>query len=475
MLEEKGVNILMVSLAYQGHLNPMLKFAKCLISKGINVTIATTENGGPLLLKHATTTTSDASNNSKIKLEFFSDGLTIGFDRMATTEKMIKTIQEEGAKNLSTLITNLTKVQNQNFSCVIISPFVPWAVDVISEHGIPCAMLWIQASTLYSIYCRYFNNTDSFPCLDDPNEKVKLPGLPEFEVKYLPSFLLPSSSPYYRQVFVDIYQALGKVKWVLGTSFYEIEEEIVKSMDSLTPIYPIGPLVSPFILGEREISDVSVDMWNAEDSCMDWLNKKSPKTVIYISFGSLIVLSQKQMDNIAKALKNYNKDFLWVVKPPDGEARKKGGAGELSAEFLKETEGKGLAVKWCNQEKVLMHPAVGCFVSHCGWNSILETLVAGVPVVACPYWTDQPTNAMLVTNVFKNGVNVNYGKDGVASTEEIEKCIWDVMEGPSSGEIKKRVVEIKESARKTLQEGGSSNENINRFLNELIVGNQARV
>jgi UDP-glucose:(indol-3-yl)acetate beta-D-glucosyltransferase len=108
-------------------------------------------------------------------------------------------------------------------------------------------------------------------------------------------------------------KALDKVEWVLGSSFFEIEEEIVKSMDSLTPIYPIGPLVSPFLLGEKEISNVSVDMCNAEDSCIDWLDNKPNSSVIYISFGSLTVLSKNQMDNIATALKNSNKSFCWLL------------------------------------------------------------------------------------------------------------------------------------------------------------------
>ncbi|MCI20206.1 UDP-glycosyltransferase 84B2-like, partial [Trifolium medium] len=82
-----------------------------------------------------------------------------------------------------------------------------------------------------------------------------------------------------------------------------------------------------------------------------------------------------------------------------------------------------------------------------------ETLVNGVPVIGWPSWTDQPTNAKLIESVFKNGVKVNYGEDGVASVEEIERCIRDVMEGPNAAEIKKRAMEIRESARKALEEG----------------------
>ncbi|XP_045831412.1 UDP-glycosyltransferase 84B2-like [Trifolium pratense] len=449
----------MVTMSLQGHINPMLNFAKRLISKGVHVTIATTEDGRSSMLKNK-----DA-NSSEIKLEFFSDGLSIDFDR-SDTKTLLNTIQEKGRKNLSNLITNLTK--NQTFSCAIVNPFVPWAIDVIAEHEIPCALLWIQASACYSIYYRYFKNIDSFPKFDDPNEKVELPGLPLLEVRDLPSFILPSYPLHFKELLADLYKALDKVKWVLGASFYEIEEEIVKSMDSLTPIYPIGPLVPPFLLGEKEISDVNVDLWNAEDSCLEWLDNKPDSSVIYISFGSLVVLSKKQMNNIAITLKNSNKNFLWVVKPANnGGYEKEDAAYELPEEFLKETEGRGLVVKWCAQQKVLMHPAVACFISHCGWNSTLETLVNGVPVIGWPSWTDQPTNAKLIENVFKNGVKVKYGEDGVASVEEIERCIRDVMEGPNAAEIKKKAMEIKESARKALEEGGNSSKNLNQFISEI--------
>ncbi|KEH31500.1 UDP-glucosyltransferase family protein [Medicago truncatula] len=467
--EKTNINILMVSMALQGHVNPMLNFAKRLISKGVNVTIATTEDGRDRMLKHIDKNSSD----SGIKLEFFSDGLSVDFDR-SDTKTLVKTIQEKGSKNLSDLITNLTK--NETFSCAIVNPFVPWAIDVVAEHEIPCALLWIQASALYSIYYHYFNVTDSFPSLEDLNEKVQLPGLPILEVRDLPSMILPSSPLHFKEMMDDLYKRLNNVKWVLGASFFEIEEEIVKSMDSLTPIYPIGPLVSPFLLGEKEISNVSVDMWNAEDACIGWLDNKPNSSVIYISFGSLVVLSQTQMNNIVTALKNSNKNFLWVVKPANnGGYETKDAAYELPKEFLKETEGRGLVVKWCAQEKVLMHPAVACFLSHCGWNSTLETLITGVPVIGWPSWTDQPTNAMLIQNVFRNGVKVKYGEDGVASVEEIERCIREVLEGPHAGEIKKRATEIKELARKTLQEGGSSSKNFNKFISELVVKNDPRV
>ncbi|OIV93777.1 hypothetical protein TanjilG_07680 [Lupinus angustifolius] len=428
MAKEIIVEVLMVTLPFQGHLKPMLNLGKHLVSKGVHVTLATTEEGRHRMKQNI--------QNSKVQFEFFSDGLSLDFDR-SNGDTYIKSLNVQGSKNLSTLLTSLTKVHN--YFCVIVNPFVLFAIDVITHHGIPCAMLWIQASALYSIYYHYYKNIDSFPNLEDSKEKVHLPSFPAFDVRDLPSFMLPSGPPHYNVYMNDLFQAFDKLKWVLGTSFYEIEEEILKSMDSVKSIYPIGPLVSPFLLGEKETYDFRADMWNAEDSCIEWLDSKPPSSVIYVSFGSITVLSQQHMNNLATALKNSNKSFLWVIRPHDSN-----NASELPREILEDTKGRGLVVKWSSQDKVLMHPVVACFISHCGWNSTMEAMVTGVPIICYPDWTDQRTNAMLIENVFQNGVNLKRGEDMVASTEEIERCIREVMEGSSALKIKKRAMEIKE-------------------------------
>ncbi|KAF7809874.1 UDP-glycosyltransferase 84B2-like [Senna tora] len=465
--EEKS-SVLMVSMAFQGHMNPMLRLAKILNSKGVRVTLATTEAVRHRMLKYNSNSTinniNSDNNPNQIELAFFSDGLSPDFDRVTYAEEFFLSLEAQGPTNLSSLIGNLSR---NDFSCMIINPFMPWAIDVAHKLGIPCAILWIQASAVYSIYYRYYKSINRFPNLEDPNGIVQLPGIPSLEVRELPSFMLPSSPPFIRTMLENIFESIDKVRWVFATSFDDFEEEIVKSMDSLIPIRSIGPLVSPFMLGQKETNDLSVDMWGVDESCMGWLDEKPNSSVIYVSFGSIIVLTQNQMDNIAMALKNSNKAFLWVIQ----ESNPSGGS--LSREFLEETKGRGMVVNWCPQEKVLMHPSIGCFVTHCGWNSMIEAVVAGLPMVAYPKWSDQAINTKLCISVFENGVRVNCGEDGVARAEEVERCIREVMEGPKGVEMKKKAMKMKEDARKAIEEGGSSNRNINMFISELInnVGN----
>lgn len=117
-----------------------------------------------------------------------------------------------------------------------------------------------------------------------------------------------------------------------------------------------------------------------------------------------------------------------------------------------------------------MHKAVACFMTHGGWNSALETVVWGVPVIVYPEWTDQPTNAKLLSDVFKVGVRVRINgdeEDGVVTTKEVERCIEEVINGPRAAEMKKRAMELKEAANKALEVGGSSDQNINEFINNI--------
>ncbi|VVA17252.1 PREDICTED: UDP-glycosyltransferase [Prunus dulcis] len=462
--DKEEIRVLLV-VALQAHMNPMLKFARCLASKGVFITLAMTETARDTLLNFNTFTT----QNPKINLEFFSDGLTAEFNREKGGEALT-TLQISGSKNLSNLIKNLTFVKKLTISCIIFNPFVPWVADVAAELGIPCALLWNQSCATFSILYRYSKKINPFdPNFEmNPSEILGCPGIPNLEVNDLPSTILPSTPFHFKKLISDSVQSSEKASWVLGNSFYELEKDIIDSMESLIPIRPIGPLVSSFILGRTEEDDnntLHIDMWEAEESCIEWLNKQPISSVIYASFGRVTVLSQIQIDNIAMALKTSKRPFLWVLKAPTEGSKMK--LGELPSGFLEETRERGMVVNWCSQEKVLMHKAVACFMTHGGWSSTLETVASGVPVVVYPEWTDQPTNAKLLADVFRVGVRIRVGEDGIAGSEEMGRCIEEVVDGPRAKEMKKRALELKEAAKKAVEDGGSSDLNINQFIREI--------
>ncbi|PSS19238.1 UDP-glycosyltransferase [Actinidia chinensis var. chinensis] len=470
MENKEETHVLMVAFSSQGHINPMLRLAKRLISRGLHVTLATTDVARHRMLSSssATSTAVAAGSVAGIRLEFFSDGFALDYDRKANLDLFMDSFSRVGPKNLSSIIYN----QNSKFKCIITNPFVPWAADVAEEHGIPCALLWIQPCALYSIYYRFYNSLDPFPNIKNPNSWVELPGLPIMKTEDLPTFVLPSNPlGSITKLFSDLLQNVKKFKWVLANSFEELENDVIGSMSGTHPVRAIGPLVPPELLGEDRAVDAGIEMWKSADDCIDWLDQRENCSVIYVSFGSIAVLSEKQMGAIATALRNSKRPFLWVVKPPDYKAEDGGGWREM-LEIFEEIKAQGLIVPWSPQIKVLMHPSVGCFLSHCGWNSTLETIAAGVPVVAYPQWSDQPTNAKLLENVWRVGVRVSSDPDGVVTGAEVERCIEAVMSGPSAAEFRKNAAELKVAARGAVAGGGSSNRNIQMFVDEIIGGSR---
>lgn len=150
------------------------------------------------------------------------------------------------------------------------------------------------------------------------------------------------------QVFFESMKNIHKLRWVLANSFYELEEEAINSMSKFVMIKTVGPLVPSTLLGkdhEDRGEFVGINMWKADDRCIEWLNQKGPNSVIYVSFGSLVVLSKTQMESIATTLRRSKRPFLWVVKPSDYPVPE--GAGEFPDGFLDETKEQGLVVPWC--------------------------------------------------------------------------------------------------------------------------------
>nr|POE46559.1 udp-glycosyltransferase 74e2 [Quercus suber] len=155
--------------------------------------------------------------------------------------------------------------------------------------------------------------------------------------------------------------------------------------------------------------------------------------------------------------------YMETLKVPKPE-----GEEELPSAFLEETKDRGHIVTWCPQTKVLAHPSIACFLTHCGWSSLLESIAIGVPMIAYPQWTDQPTNAKLIAEVVNMGVRLKPGSDGFVATMDVERCIEQIMTGPRSKEFKKNVAEFERAARVAVADGGSSDRNIQDFVNEII-------
>ncbi|XP_021834106.1 UDP-glycosyltransferase 74E2-like [Prunus avium] len=223
------------------------------------------------------------------------------------------------------------------------------------------------------------------------------------------------------------------------------KQEAVDWMAKFWPLRTIGPTIPSMYLDKRHEEDKEYG-----------LSLLKP----YVSFGSVAKLGEEKVEELCLGLRRSKHYFLWVVRASESAKLPKG--------FAEETSEKGLVVSWCPQLEVLAHEAVGCFVTHCGWNSTLEALSLGVPMVAVPQWVDQSTNAKFIMDVWKIGLKAQADEKGIVRGEEIAHCVTEILEGERGKEIRKNVLKWKALAKSAVDEGGSSDKNIDEFIAKLV-------
>lgn len=452
-------HVLLVTFPVQGHMNPAIQFAKRLVRLRVHVTLATS------VYLHRRIFSKKSVNGFSVAA--FSDGYDDGFNpNEMDPEHYLSELRRCGSESLTNLIVSNAK-EGRPFTYLVYTLLLPWAAEVAHGFHIPTALLWIQPATVLDIYYYYFHNQGDYiknkiKENDDPSCCLELPGLPSFTSRDLPSFVSDSNMYSYLTLkFQEQLQALDQETnpRVFVNTFEALEAEALRAVDRFNMI-AIGPLVPSALSDGKDPSDTSfgADLFDSSNDYKEWLDSKSESSVIYVSFGSISVLSKKQKQEIGLALLDCGRPFLWVIREQDKKEEEKMSCAE-------ELEEKGKIVKWCNQVEILSHSSVGCFVTHCGWNSSLESLVCGVPVVAFPQWTDQNTNAKLIEDVWKTGLRVEVDKEeGIVKSEEIRRCLEAVI---GNQEIRSNSKKWKELARGATKEGGSSDKNLKAFVAEI--------
>uniref|UniRef100_A0A0C9RJQ7 Glycosyltransferase n=1 Tax=Wollemia nobilis TaxID=56998 RepID=A0A0C9RJQ7_9CONI len=259
---------------------------------------------------------------------------------------------------------------------------------------------------------------------------------------------------------------LGPAKGYILNSFYALESEFInRARERLAsggkPVWTVGPLLPQEFLDNGQGLKLPTD-----SEYLTWLDTQAPASVLYVSFGSVSSLSASEVRELAAGLERSGQPFLWVLRISDSarfstESRSEWIQKCLPEGYERRIEGRGVIVRdWAPQLQVLSHKSTGGFLTHCGWNSTLESITAGVPMVAWPLHSDQFGNSMLIVRELKVGVEVkewrNAEKHEIVSAEEVEKAVKRLMLDEEGTQIRKRSQELRSEARKAVAEGGSS-------------------
>ncbi|KAL4633506.1 hypothetical protein ACB092_04G127400 [Castanea dentata] len=230
-------------------------------------------------------------------------------------------------------------------------------------------------------------------------------------------------------------------------------------------VWPAGPANLAFALHipkliEEGIIDLKGSFWPQDSTCLSWLDKQPMGSVIYVAFGSLATFSQQQFDEVALGLELLVKPFLWVVRSDITD----GALAEFLLVFRTRLNDRGIIVEWAPQEKVLDHPSIACFLSHCGWNSTLEGISMGVPFLCWPFFTDQFHNKSYICDAWKIGLGLTPDENGLITRHEIKSKIEILL---SNDGIKTNALKLKEMAKKSVVDGGSSFKNFKSFIEQI--------
>lgn len=245
---------------------------------------------------------------------------------------------------------------------------------------------------------------------------------------------------------------------IVVNSIEELEGPALKVNIGI-PIYATGPLI------ELLEKDTSTSLWKEDKECMLWLNEQPCLSVLYISFGSIATLSKAQFDEIVAGLISSQQRFLWVFRP---SLVKDASYSTFPVDLLSKSHGKGFSVEWAPQISVLSHPSVGGFLTHCGWNSTIEAISLGVPMLCFPYFADQFIDAKFITQEWKVGLGFKICKEsGIVERDEVERVIKTLMVEKEGELLRRNANYFKEVSHQNLLLGGTSSKNIQALVHSL--------
>ncbi|XP_058200923.1 crocetin glucosyltransferase, chloroplastic-like [Rhododendron vialii] len=462
-MDDERVRVLLVTFPAQGHINPSLQFARCLTRMGVDVTLLTA-----LSAINRITKTTTSSTPQGVTYLGFSDGYDDGLKVDTDFEVYMADLRRRGSEAVAKLVT-FSGENGKPFVHVVYTILLSWVSQVTRALNVPSTFLWIQPAAILDIYYYSFygygdvirNN------VNDPSWSVELPGLPRLTGRDLPSFLCaPNLYKFALSLFKEHIDTLGEETnpKVLVNSFDALESEALRAIKKLNFV-AIGPLIPSAFLDRKDPSDNSFggDLLQKSNNYIEWLDSKPRGSVIYVAFGSISELAKQQTEEVARGLLDCERPFLWVMRGKGNDEKEEDKVG-----YKEELERQGMIVSWCSQVEVLSHSSVGCFVSHCGWNSSLESLVSEVPMVAFLQWSDQAMNAKLIEDVWKTGVRLIKNGEGIVEAGEVKRCIEMVMGGGDRGEeMRNNANKWKDLAREATLEGGSSDKNLNALVDEV--------
>ncbi|MCO5589078.1 hypothetical protein L7F22_043043 [Adiantum nelumboides] len=399
----------------------------------------------------------------RVEVEVMADGLPPPDASTSFTD--LFQVTPSMPRNLLLLLHSLS-AQQQPATCLVSDSILAWTQHVADQMGIPRVEFWTASATAYLIVLALphlirqgfvGSHNGEAPKSWKGKEPLLLDcvlGHTGFPLDEVPTdFRYASLEDPLLQRFIEAANLVNKANCLFIHSTMELEPQAFHALQDIGHIeaYSIGPLI-----------DQSIDAMPTNPT-LTWLDTKSPASVIYVSFGSTVVHTEDEIVEIACGLEASDGPFLWVIRS-DGLLSNKALIDMLPIGFHLRTANRGMIVPWVDQLDVLAHPALGGFLTHCGWNSTLESLWMGVPLLTCPMRADQPINNRLIVREWGVGLELHCSSEGgKPNRKDIEVGIKELIHESSGHLARARAKEFKTMLRKSPSPGHQSHTNLLHF------------
>uniref|UniRef100_A0A0D9WYX6 Glycosyltransferase n=1 Tax=Leersia perrieri TaxID=77586 RepID=A0A0D9WYX6_9ORYZ len=450
-------HVLVFPVPAQGHINCMMHFATGLVAAGLHVTFLHSDHN---LRRLGDARAAPAADTPRLRFLSVPDGLPDDHARAIGGGIMglLESLRTKGSVAYRSLLASLVRGAGDNsndgfppVSCVFADGLMPFAVDIAEEIGVP-ALVFRTASA-----CSVLANM-SIPRLfelgelpfrsgDDLDEPVRgVPGMEGFlRRRDLPSYFRTCTENHTDpmvKMLMDVTAHSCRARAVVLNTAASLEGSAVAHIAThVRDVFAVGPLHAMFPAPASNAS-----LWRADDGCMAWLDGQPDRSVVYVSLGSLVTISKEQFTEFLSGLVSAGYPFLWVLRPDMVGASE---SAALREAVTSAGESKARVVGWAPQLDVLRHRAVGCFLTHAGWNSTVEAAAEGVPMVCWPFFADQQINSRFVGAVWRTGLDM---KD-VCDRAVVARMIREAMESPK---IRASAKALARQVRCDVADGGTS-------------------
>ncbi|KAK9938150.1 hypothetical protein M0R45_014905 [Rubus argutus] len=471
---------IMVPLPLQGHVNPFTHLALKLASNGFTITFVNTH------YIHHQITKSQSNNNTKqeqdqdhifaaareagldIRYRTVSDAFPLSFNRFHNLDQFLEGTIHVFPAHVDELVGDLVQ-SDPSINCLIADTFHTWPTMIANKHNLINISFWTEPALVLNIYYHLdlLIRHGHFGCHDNCEDAIDyIPGVQAIEPKDLMSHLqvTDTSTPMFR-IIKKAFHEVKRADFILCNTVQELEAETLSALQDEQPTYAIGPVFP----NEPTKSVVATNLMSEFD-CTQWLKTKPQGSVLYVSFGSYCQVTKNEYEEIAQGLLLSKVSFIWVLRPDTISYEEDGYIAPLEGQI----SDRGFIVPWCSQIEVLSNPAIGGFLTHCGWNSILESMWFGVPMLCFAISTDQITSRKLVVDDWGIGLNLCDRKP-ITRLEVAEKinCLMSGKFG--DGILQKEIKKARQTLEDALAANGSSQQSLCKFISDVKAKIQTRI